>query len=347
MSESMRGSHAFRGIATALPVVLLAMAIVPMGGFACTAPDCNGGYSGRAYGVWVHTPVSDHTFADTGWLPPEGGVLTGTLESVNVGVAAGEVLESWTSGGGGVAESAAAVGDVSLSVGGVVTVSADFVRAHTRATCDDGAHGSSEISGLMVNGVPITVTGDVGQMVYVPGVFTLIINEQGTINTDSCKSIIVNALHLWVQGVEIVVASAHSDITCPITQGGGGGGEQTKDFVTGGGWIWRNGYHANFGFVAGYKPNQDLRGELNFIDHADGMHVKATSVDTYHDEFANPKAREFTGHATINGGGDYTYICYVEDNQEPGRGYDYFRLTLSTGYVAEEYLAGGNIQLHK
>ncbi len=39
-------------------------------------------------------------------------------------------------------------------------------------------------------------------------------------------------------------------------------------------------------------------------------------------------------------------MCTVQDNGEPGRGVDFFHLDLSNGYVAEGYLAGGNIQLH-
>ena len=59
------------------------------------------------------------------------------------------------------------------------------------------------------------------------------------------------------------------------------------------------------------------------------------------------RGNTITGHATIDGSGDYTYTCYVEDNGEPGHGVDYFRLSITeTGYNAEDYLAGGNIQIH-
>ncbi|TLZ70042.1 MAG: hypothetical protein E6K10_09055 [Methanobacteriota archaeon] len=346
MAISKFGSGVVKDIAITAAVVALAfvMALPPVA-TAWEAPPCTGGYSGRAIGVWVHA-AGDTTFADTGPLPPEGGFISATPVSVDTGTAAAAVLLSVTSGLDGVAESEASSSDVVLVPNTAAEVRAEFVRSHTVATTS-GIFGESEISSLWVGGHEVVVTGQPNQNYYVVGVFTLVINEQLTLQTETCNSITVNALHLWFQGIEIVVSSAHSDITIGNEGGCGGCGEtQPHDFVTGGGWIWQKGYHANFGFVAGYKPGNDqpLRGNLNFIDHGDGMHVKATSVDTYTGE---GNWRQFTGHAMIDGSGDYTYTCYVEDNGEPGHGVDYFRLSITeTGYNAEDYLAGGNIQIH-
>lgn len=151
------------------------------------------------------------------------------------------------------------------------------------------------------------------------------------------------------------------------------------DFVTGGGWLTptpSGNDHANFGFEAGYKngaPPPPLMGNLNYIDHNTGMHVKATSVDTY-DAFSCFDAvhgiecadRTFSGSAEVNGVAGYSYRAEVVDDGEPGnvpKGHDRFILTVSGpggfSYHADsggapnaftppsDGIDGGNIQIHK
>src|SRR5882672_11022633 len=54
------------------------------------------------------------------------------------------------------------------------------------------------------------------------------------------------------------------------------------DFVTGGGYIFAtpSGAMGNFGVGGGVKNGQ-FWGHLDYIDHGNGMHVKATSVTGY------------------------------------------------------------------
>lgn len=143
------------------------------------------------------------------------------------------------------------------------------------------------------------------------------------------------------------------------------------DFVTGGGWFTPTplgSAQANFGFEAGYKngpPPPPLMGNLNYIDHNTGMHVKVTSVDTY-EAFACSSPcqgdRAFTGKAEIDGVPGFTYRVEVIDAGEPGnapKGQDRFIITLSNGYHADSGgfgfqnppdqtgIDGGNIQIHK
>lgn len=343
----MRRVQTLRTIAIAVSILGLALLAVGPEALACDGATCppDAQYSGRAIGVFAHftSGVPDLRVADTGDLPPEGGFIDATFASVSTPVVAATVFLSVTMGFDGVARSEVAAADVVLLPGSVFEIRADFARTHTRATCD-GVWGNSEVVDLTVGGAGVPVTGAPNQVVSVPGAFTLVINEQESSSSNGCNSITVTALHLWVvpTGTEVVVSQAHSDITC--VDGDGNPPEpQAKDFVTGGGFIWVGEEKGNFGFVAGYKPGRDDRsGNLNYIDHNDGMHVKATSVDTYG---GSGNSRTFTGDATIDGVPGYTYTCYVEDYEEPGRE-DYFRLTLSTGYNAEGYLGGGNIQLH-
>ena len=359
MNAPTRISNRAKGIVAAVSIFLFAFVVIVPGAFGWESPP-TGDYSGRAYGLWVHTPPplgSDTTFADTGDLPSGGGALTATLADVNTPAAEASTFVSWTIGLNGVAESYASTSDVTLIPGNPPLVTTTFVSASSRTTCAEGPSGSSEIADLMVMGNPVTVTGEPNQLIFIPDVFTLVINEQNVWSDPTGSSITVNALHLWVQGVEIVVSSAHSDISCPSGPGTPYPPPPVHDFVTGGGWIWSNGFHANFGFEAGYKPNQPLRGELNWVDHGTEHHIKATTVDTY-GVGAGPgsgPARTFTGEATVNGGSGYHYTITVQDNGEPGHGTDWidFVVTNDSGFSyhptgdSGAYLAGGNIQVHE
>jgi hypothetical protein len=355
MNEPTGISNRAKGIVAAVSIFLFAVVVIAPGAFGWESPP-TGDYSGRAYGLWVHTPPpvgSDTTFADTGDLPSDGGALTATLADVNTPAAEASVFVSWTIGLNGVAESYASTADVTLIPGNPPLVTATFVSASSRATCDEGPSGSSEIADLMVMGTAAVVTGEPNQMIVVPDVLSLAINEQNVESGSTGSSITVNALHLRAQGVEIVVSSAHSDISCPGTPFPP---PPAHDFVTGGGWIWSNGFHANFGFEAGYKPNQGLGGTLNWVDHGMDYHIKATTVDPY-DVGKGPGdglARTFSGEATVNGGSGYHYTITVQDNGKPGQGTDWidFVVTDDSGFCyhpttdAGAYLAGGNIQVH-
>lgn len=131
--------------------------------------------------------------------------------------------------------------------------------------------------------------------------------------------------------------------------GSGGGGDEAwgvtpDDFITGGGFITGtpSGARGNFG-VKGGADDGEFFGHLNYIDHSDGMHVKATSITGY--MAINSVTRQIMGTAEIDGMGGFMFTVVVADNGEPGRD-DTFSISLSTGYNANGVLEGGNIQLH-
>src|SRR2546425_551665 len=125
-------------------------------------------------------------------------------------------------------------------------------------------------------------------------------------------------------GDEVIVSSAHSDITC-----GSSGKPVPKDFMTGGGFIEVNGGKANFGFVAGLKPGKTtISGQLNYLDHASGLKVKAETITAYGG--MGTTTRRFSGDATVNGAAGYTFTVIASDVAEPGRGADTFSIPLST-----------------
>jgi hypothetical protein len=299
-------------------------------------------YSGRAYAAYVNTAVTGPiTLSDTGSLPSSGGVLGNSLLSANVpGVLAADVLVASTSGSSGTANSSASLANVTVLPGHAAELRVSFVRSETHATCE-GLTGNSEIVGLQFAGQTVTVTGQPNQTVTIPGVATLIINEQTQANNGNHHEITVNAIHLIVNGVaEVILSSAHSDINCAKTPRG-----PCHDFVTGGGWITTaGGGKGNFGFNVGMKSEtKPLTAHLNYVDHGAKMRVKVTSATVYG---GSGNTRHFEGTCEVNGVAGFTYVCDVTDNGEPGRGADIFSLSVSNGYSASGVLAGGNIQLH-
>ena len=294
-------------------------------------------FSGRAMGVSVTLPIATLNLADTGQLPSQGGEIDATVLHVNNQLVTADVLLSVTMGFDDTAQSTAATSDVTLLPSSQNQITADFVRADSQATCS-GATGSSEIANLKIGGQSVTVTGSPNQTVSVPGIFTLVINEQ-TSSSDGTSNITVNALDLKLAtGEQVIVSSAHSDITCGTTQ------TVTKDFMTGGGYIIVNNDHGNFGFVAGFKPGDNtVSGQLNYIDHGTGMHLKSIDITSYS---GSGNTRTFSGDAQINGVSGYTFTVTASDNGNPGAGKDTFSIQLSNGYSASGVLAGGNIKLH-
>ena len=121
MNAPTRISNRAKGIVAAVSIFLFAFVVVAPIAFGWEPPP-TGDYSGRAYGLWVHTPPplgSDTTFADTGDLPSDGGALTATLADVNTPAAEASTFVSWTIGLNGVAESYASTSDVTLIPGSV------------------------------------------------------------------------------------------------------------------------------------------------------------------------------------------------------------------------------------
>src|SRR3989475_8683253 len=230
-------------------------------------------YSGRAFGASVHVGPLDAKFADTGNLPAEGGEIDATTVTVHTDPAQAEVLLSVTMGFDEKAESEAATASVTLLPGSANEITAAFVRAHSVATCT-GVCGESELVDLRLGGQPIVVSTAPNQVIGVAGVFQPAVNREVDSPPHRADAVTVKATHMKpLTGGEVIVSSAHSDITC------GQGTPTPKDFVTGGGFIETPDGKGNFGFVAGVKPGQpSLSGALNYLDHGAGIHVKASTV---------------------------------------------------------------------
>jgi hypothetical protein len=307
---------------------------------------------------------------DTGPLASSGNVLDASPISIQAPLATADGLLSVTTTFDQ-AESQSALGEMVLLPGNPNQITAYFAYAKSQATCS-GVSGYSDITSLAIGGNAIPITGQPNQVVSIPGVLTLTINEQ-IVNGNS---ITVNALHLSTPlGADVIVASASSSASCPTTLGTLGlnlvqsafalGGVPSVpgciDFTTGGGWVKPPPNKGTFGFVAGYKNGGDNpRGNFQYHDHTIKMNVHAEDVLYYNcGEFDN--SRVFGGHARVNGESGFCYQVYVQDNGEPGKNTDYFAMFVwdpsspcpsdthpptPAIYATGNYLGGGNIQLH-
>src|SRR6266851_619284 len=338
-----------------LSSVLTALLVWPPGLFAWTEPAV--AFSGEATVVNATVLGIKTTVSDTGPLPASGGALQTSLLSASVpGLLTADVAHASTIGQADRARSEASVADVSLTADGN-TIAASLLRSSAMAVCTTGGpavSGSSEIADLVINGQTIAVSGQPNQTITLPvGGVMVIINEQSSSVSGNTGSITVNALHvivpavLGVAGADVVVSSAHADVTCqgvPACVG--------KDFVTGGGFITGtpSGAKGNFGVGGGIKDDGTLWGHLEYIDHgSNGPKVHGTGVTNY--SIIDATTRQIDGTAEVDGNSGYMYRVIVADNDQPGVN-DFFSIKLvdSNGnlhYSAGGNLGGGEIQLHK
>lgn len=217
-------------IGSALPAALLALSILP-------APAVAGGghpeetrYSGRAtvvnIGANAATLAGRVVLGDTGELDPSGMTREDTAVTLTNPAPvelSSKTITAITSGANYVSASSAAVEKLALKVG-TLSIGADVVEANSSATCDPytmtvATAGSSTITNLRINGKAYAVSGKPNQKISIPGVATIIINEQTQLDWNT---IAVSALHVIVPGVpgvasaDVVISYARSGIlTCP------------------------------------------------------------------------------------------------------------------------------------
>jgi len=288
----------------------------------------------------------------SGTLSVSGGAQEAvSLAEGIAGVFSAETVHATVIGQGNVAASEASAANINVATGGILiaagSITADFAMSNSTATCSSNgpaASGQFQVSGLVIEGQSIAVTGQANQTVVVNG-NTVIINEQVVSQAATTADITVNALHIMTNtGLNLIFGSSSAGITC-------GNPPQPpppcNDFVTGGGWITGtpSGAKANFGVAGGIK-NGAFWGHLNYIDHGNGMHVKQTAVTGYAVNSMYPNnCRDISYDVTIDGAAGTAWV-QVCDNGEPGRN-DFFQINLSNLYHAAGDLGGGNIQLHK
>ena len=188
-------------------------------------------FSGRAYGVQSNVTTgilgnqtgTSTTITDTGDLPKAGGSIMASSATANIpGLLTTGIITAETSGGGISSQSSASVNNLNLSVVGI-PITARVLTANTQCVCTVNGptcSGNSVITDLVINSIPVTITGQPNQTTSLTvgtATISIIINEQLSTGPGD---ITVNALHVIVTEpltsttTDIIIASAHSDINC-------------------------------------------------------------------------------------------------------------------------------------
>ena len=134
------------------------------------------------------------------------------------------------------------------------------------------------------------------------------------------------------------------------------------DFITSGGFIFKDNFErANFGAHGGCK-NEDWWGHVNYVDHdpvpyagnKSPYHVDSTEITGYMFDPAFPNARDICGIARTNAGESVYFRVRLVDNGEGSNAAckDEFGIKLANGYLvstrplADNGPGGGNVQYH-
>jgi len=232
-------------------------------------------------------------------------------------------------------------------------VTADVVVAMSSSSGDGSTATSnadgSTIVGLSINGaLKEDVTPAPNTQITIPGVGTVILNEQIR-SGDGVHStaLTVNMIHVVLNGLlttgDIIVSSAHSDVNftpapTPVPATG---------FMTGGGRLGTGRNIATFGFNAGPRGSQGLKGQLEYKDHAKDLTVHSTGITSF--SSLGGTCVTFSGTARVNNVDGFSFtVNHACDNGEPGVGRDTFEIS-KDGYDSMylgDVLTGGNLQLH-
>ena len=300
-------------------------------------------YGGRATALRATVSSVSHSETDTGELPPSGGNLDAASESANVpGTVSAQTLHASTIGQGSYVHSEASAGGVEITAG-LLTISADLVMSRAEAEDQGGwaiRTGRSHVDGLLLNGLPVPVTGEPNQVVPVPG-GELVIDDQSYSSSGGIQSITVTALRLTVGDSDIRLGGSRAGIKPAVAAQSCSG---SADFATGGGWLVPPGQllKASFGFVGGVR-DADFHGHLVFRNPELNHRVKGDVI--FYSGTAN--VRTMFGEGEVNGEIG-TFILTITDAGEPGTT-DNFNLQYESDEgagTADGTIGGGNIQVH-
>jgi hypothetical protein len=299
-------------------------------------------YAGRATALAATVSGVPITRADTGELPGSGGSLDATEPTAGVpDTASADTLHASTIGVGNFTHSESSAGGVEVEAG-VYSISADLVMSRANADNQGGwviLGARSHVDGLLLNGLPVVVTGDPNQVVPLVG-GQLVLNEQTSSTTGLMKTITVTALHLTVGDVDVKVGTSKAGLTQAAQAC-----SPTADFATGGGWLAPSGVQKRtFGFVGGVKDGTIFRGHFTYHNRVTGDRIQGQIV-SYQPVPGN--SRTMQGEGELNGD-DVTFELMVTDNGEPGSGSstpDELTVIYPGGFDNAP-LGGGNIKLH-
>ena len=192
-------------------IVAAALAAVTVGVSSASAATS---FSGQARPLSVSAFGASVNIGNTGALPSSGGSQSASLTNLNVlGLVSVGLLQGTTSGSGSQSTSSASLVTVSIPI---IGLTADVVKSTSTAQCSGttpSVSGTSELLNVTLLGLPISAPMP-NVAITLPGGISVMLNEQTSSVSGNQGSITVNAIHVTGPGIDIVVSSAESDITC-------------------------------------------------------------------------------------------------------------------------------------
>ena len=313
-------------------------------------------YGGDATAVQVTVPATGTIIrAASGTLAISGGAEEASLlvgdvpSSATAGVVtlAAGALHSTIVGIGSLTSAESSMGNVNLTISGN-QITSNFVMARSQAGCNPGPSvgGLSHVENLVINGQPITVTGNPNQTVTLSN-GTVIINEHVESIVGNTAQLTVHALRVTTR--DTVTGQLLADVVLARADAKHGCEEQppaTSTKTTGGGWIPPDGGggKATFGLAAKFEVSgPPFKGHLVYKDPAAGVSLKSTEILSVTSAGCSTT---FSGTGETDGT-PVEFEVTVTDAGEPGHNNDEFAITINTiGYARAALLGGGNIQVH-
>jgi hypothetical protein len=199
-------AHRFMLAAAALIVALVTASVALAEDF----------HVGRAMAVTLQGLEVDpiRTFIDTGDLPTPGGSLHAAAESLEVCLTLlkSRDLSSTTHSETGATISQSLQRDVVAFDLFPVKVTASEVMAEAHASCTE-LGGTTLVTDLTFAGEHVVVNGEPNQTLAIPGLATLVINEQIVDAREG--TITVHALHITLAvGGELILSTARAGLAC-------------------------------------------------------------------------------------------------------------------------------------
>jgi hypothetical protein len=297
-------------------------------------------YSGFGYGAKVDTSLTGLVFfGHSGVLGSSGGAKSAsTLDATLLGLIKAKVLHGSACAAHESVQAQSGVAGVHLFALLPYALDCDVVTAEARAT-NTSSWGRSQILNLRLGGLPITVTGAANQTVKIPGIATLVINEQKLVKSGDSKKMRVNALRLDVVGVgEIILGAAEADINYVPNSGHG----HCIDFLSGCGRLVDGlGHIVDFSLGIGVNADLTLCAKVGCFANA-STEIKILGCTKYR---KSGNSRHCEGPCSINGKTGFTYILDCLDGGDTPN-LDTCILHLSNGDSFSGHCSTGQIKLN-
>ena len=296
-------------------------------------------FGGFGYGCKVDTSLTGVVlFGFSGYVPSTGGVKERSLLRASINnLLDANVLHGSVCASHGRVESLAGAANIHLFPGLLYSLDVGVATSEAR-TSSTGSNGRSQILNLKFGGKDVVVTGEANQRVSIPGVATLVINEQKFFHDGNVRRVRINALRLTVVGVgEVVISAAEADLNFVTSSNG-----PCFDFLSGCGRLVDASNH-----LLDFSVNIGINDGLSIIAH-DGcfananIRVRLTGCTKYRN---NNGARHCEGPCEINGVSGFTYVLDCLDGGDTPSN-DLCHLHLSNGLDFSGHCSIGQIKLN-